>query len=45
MRLRGISTVADANAYVPCFIAAYNARFAKPPKSDFDAHRLTCPLG
>jgi hypothetical protein len=39
MRLRGISTVADANAYVPCFIAAYNARFAKPPKSDFDAHR------
>ncbi|MBN3788949.1 ISNCY family transposase [Burkholderia sp. Ac-20353] len=39
LRLRGISTVADANAYAPSFIAAYNARFAKPPKSDFNAHR------
>jgi len=39
LRLKGISTVADANAYAPCFIAAYNARFAKPPKSAFDAHR------
>ncbi|KWE19441.1 integrase [Burkholderia cepacia] len=39
MRLRGISTVADANAYAPAFMAAYNARFAKPPKSDFNAHR------
>jgi hypothetical protein len=39
LRLRGISTVAEANAWAPSFIAAYNARFAKPPKSDFDAHR------
>jgi transposase len=39
LRLRGISTVADANAYAPSFMAAYNARFAKPPRSDFDAHR------
>ncbi|SDG42292.1 Helix-turn-helix domain-containing protein [Paraburkholderia phenazinium] len=39
LRLRGISTVAQANAYAPSFMAAYNARFAKPPKSDFDAHR------
>ena len=39
MRLRDISTVADANAYAPCFMAAYNARFAKSPKSSFDAHR------
>ncbi|SEB25193.1 ISNCY family transposase [Paraburkholderia sartisoli] len=39
LRLRGISTVAEANAYVPSFMATYNARFAKPPKSDFDAHR------
>ncbi|EGD05655.1 integrase catalytic region [Burkholderia sp. TJI49] len=39
LRLRGISTVADANAYAPAFIAAYNARFAKSPRSDFDAHR------
>lgn len=39
MRLRGINTVADANAYAPSFMAAYNARFAKPPKSGFNAHR------
>ena len=39
LRLRGISTVAAANAYAPSFIAAYNARFAKPPRSEFDAHR------
>ncbi|KDB07398.1 Integrase catalytic region [Burkholderia sp. lig30] len=39
LRLRGISTVADANAYAPSFMAAYNARFAKPPRSDFNAHR------
>lgn len=39
LRLRGISTIGDANAWVPTFIAAYNARFAKPPRSDFDAHR------
>jgi transposase len=40
LRLRGISTVAEANAWAPAFMAAYNARFAKPPKSGFDAHRL-----
>ncbi|WP_446902037.1 ISNCY family transposase [Burkholderia sp. YIM B11467] len=39
LRLRGINTVADANAYAPSFIAMYNARFAKPPRSDFNAHR------
>ncbi|MDN7487277.1 ISNCY family transposase [Burkholderia sp. AU45274] len=39
LRLRGISTVADANAYAPSFMAMYNERFAKPPKSGFDAHR------
>jgi transposase len=39
LRLKGISTVAQANAYAPCFVAAYNARFAKPPRSTFDAHR------
>ncbi|PPB81970.1 hypothetical protein B0O95_11629 [Mycetohabitans endofungorum] len=38
MRLRDSSTVAQANAYVPSFISAYNARFAKLLKSDFDAH-------
>jgi transposase len=39
LRLRGISTVADANAYAPCFMADYNARFAKPARRAFDAHR------
>ncbi|WP_257010903.1 ISNCY family transposase [Burkholderia ubonensis] len=39
LRLRGINTIEDANAYAPSFMAAYNARFAKPPKSDFNAHR------
>jgi len=40
LRLRGISTVAEANAYAPSFMAAYNARFAKPPRSDFNAMRI-----
>ncbi len=39
LRLRGINTLAEANARAPSFMAAYNARFTKPPKSDFDAHR------
>jgi hypothetical protein len=34
MRLRGIDTVADGNAFLPTFMADYNARFAKAP---FDA--------
>lgn len=38
MRLRGISMVADANAYAPSFMTIYNARFAKPSRSDFGAH-------
>jgi hypothetical protein len=33
LRLHGISTLAAANAYAPDFIASYNARFAKPPRS------------
>jgi transposase len=39
MRLRGISTLQAANAFAPHFIADFNARFAKPPRSTFDAHR------
>ncbi|MFS8934796.1 ISNCY family transposase [Cupriavidus taiwanensis] len=39
LRLRGISTMAAANAFAPHFIADFNARFAKVPKRDFDAHR------
>ncbi|MBC8726705.1 ISNCY family transposase [Paraburkholderia sp. 31.1] len=39
LRLRGIQTMEAANAWAPAFMAAYNARFAKPPRSSFDAHR------
>jgi hypothetical protein len=39
LRLRGIQTMEAANAWAPAFTAAYNARFAKPPRSTFDAHR------
>ncbi|MFP4894347.1 ISNCY family transposase [Paraburkholderia sp. EG304] len=39
LRLRGISTRDAANAYAPSFIADFNRRFGKPPRSDYDAHR------
>jgi hypothetical protein len=39
LRLRNISTREAANAYAPSFIADFNRRFGKPPKSDHDAHR------
>jgi hypothetical protein len=39
LRLRGISNMGDANTFAPVFIADYNARFAKVPRSDFDAYR------
>ncbi|MGY3341367.1 hypothetical protein ACVWZ4_007329 [Bradyrhizobium sp. USDA 4472] len=39
MRLAGISTIAAGNAFLPAFMASYNARFGKTAKSDQDAHR------
>ena len=39
LRLRNISTVDAANAYLPLFMADYNRRFGKIARSDFDAHR------
>jgi len=39
MRLRGISSMADGNAYLPEFIADFNQRFAVEPRSSVDAHR------
>ncbi|MBN3856683.1 ISNCY family transposase [Paraburkholderia sp. Ac-20340] len=39
LRLRGICTLAEANAYALAFMQRYNARFAKPPRSTFNAHR------
>ena len=40
MRLRGISSVEDGNAYLPEFMDDFNRRFAVQPKSTHDAHRL-----
>ena len=39
LRLRGISTIDDANAFLPEFVSAFNARFAVAPRSGEDAHR------
>ncbi|MFM0047877.1 ISNCY family transposase [Paraburkholderia sediminicola] len=39
LRLRQIDTQAAANAYAPHFIADYNTRFGKVPRSAFNAHR------
>jgi len=39
LRLLNISTMHEANAYAPFFIADFNKRFAKPPRNDFNSHR------
>jgi len=39
LRLREISDVKAANAFAPEFIADYNRRFAREPRSEHDAHR------
>jgi transposase len=39
LRLQGISTIEAANAFMPAFMEAYNARFAKLPRNSYDAHR------
>lgn len=39
LRLGGICSLEQANAYLPEFIAAYNARFAVAPRSTESAHR------
>ncbi len=39
LRLREISTINDANAFLPEFIQSHNAKFAKQPQSQFDVHR------
>ena len=41
-RLKGIGTIEAGNAALPGFVAAYNARFARPARDGRDAHR---PLG
>jgi transposase len=39
LRLRKIDTKEAANAYAPHFIADFNGRFGKVPRSAFNAHR------
>ena len=43
LRLRNISTIEQANEYLPDFMEAHNSRFAKPPRSAHDAHRPLLP--
>ncbi|MFC4523659.1 ISNCY family transposase [Cupriavidus pinatubonensis] len=43
LRLRNLSTMEAANAFVPEFIADYNARFAKVPRNSHNAHRPLRP--
>jgi transposase len=42
LRYGNICDIDAANAFLPSFITAYNARFAKLPLADADAHR-DCP--
>jgi Helix-turn-helix domain len=39
LRLAGISSIADGNAFLESFRRDYNARFGRTPASDHDAHR------
>ncbi|MDR0632626.1 MAG: ISNCY family transposase [Holosporales bacterium] len=39
MRLRGISSIEEGNAYLEEFIAKHNEKFAVPPQNSTDAHR------
>jgi hypothetical protein len=43
LRLRGISDVESANAFLPEFVESYNARFARPPRNPKDLHRAVRP--
>lgn len=39
LRLRNISTIEEANGYLPKFIQAYNKKFSVNPENPQDAHR------
>lgn len=41
LRLAGISSMDEANAFLPGFLDTFNRRFAVAPASDQDAHRPT----
>src|SRR5690606_40032355 len=38
MRLQGVESWEAGNAFLPGFLADYNARFARPPEEPEDAH-------
>jgi hypothetical protein len=40
LRLASVCTMEDGNAFLPGFVANYNARFAKPAANPKDLHRL-----
>ncbi len=44
LRLAGVSTMEAGNAFLPTFMADYNARFAKAPFNDKDLHRPMTPM-
>jgi hypothetical protein len=43
MRLEGIATIAEANAFLPSYLARHNQRFAKAPFDPRDLHRPLAP--
>ena len=43
LRLTGVSSIEAGNAFLPGFMADYNARFAKAPFNDKDLHRPMKP--
>jgi len=43
MRLEGVSTIAEANAFLPGYMARHNQRFAKTPFDPRDLHRPLAP--
>jgi transposase len=43
MRLRGLSTPEEANGWLPEFVQDYNRRFARAPRSRWDAHTALAP--
>jgi hypothetical protein len=43
MRLEGIATIAEANAFLPAYMARHNQRFAKAPFDPRDLHRPLAP--
>ncbi len=43
MRLRGVSSIEEANAFAPEFIDILNQKFAVQPRSSYDAHRPLLP--